>query len=176
MVPSSISKRSTSLSNCPKILAKLTATDVTPCSRLDPVRLCEIRFPSYFAISAVIREVVVLPLLPVITIFFALLAPMTDCNTFGSIRRAIIPGRLVPPPMRSRRPDAPANFPAEIARERRALPKGVMVFLLDDRGVREVALLLSDFSVVLLLLFTFSFSIKPHKLSSCQYGMQYNKT
>src|SRR5437588_6939723 len=71
---------------------------------------------------AVIRAVVVLPLLPVITIFLALLAPTTDLSTFGSMRRAIIPGRLVPPPMRKKRPDAPASFPAEIARASRALP------------------------------------------------------
>src|SRR3989442_15867731 len=71
---------------------------------------------------AVIRAVVVLPLLPVITFFLALLVPTPDLSTLGSMRRAIIPGRLVPPPMRKKRPDAPANFPAEMARARRALP------------------------------------------------------
>src|SRR6266487_185872 len=71
---------------------------------------------------AVIRAVVVLPLLPVITIFFALLAPTTSLSTLGSIRRAITPGRLVPPPIRKKRPEAPASFPAEIARANRALP------------------------------------------------------
>src|SRR5947209_15029746 len=69
---------------------------------------------------AVIRAVVVLPLLPVITIFVALLAPTTALSTLGSMRRAIIPGKLVPPPMRKKRPEAPANFPAEMARAMRA--------------------------------------------------------
>jgi hypothetical protein len=88
-----------------------------------------------------------------------------------------MPGRLVPPPTRNKRPDAPASLPAEIARERRALPKGVIVFLPADRGVREVALPESgDSSALLLLLFIFSFSIKPHKICSFQYGIQYNKT
>src|SRR5947209_20253561 len=100
--------------------------------------------------AAAMREVVVLPLLPVITIFFALLVPMTDFSISGAIRRAIIPGRLVPPPIRSKRPDAPASLPAEIARERRALPKGVIVFLTGDREVREVALLESGDSSTLL--------------------------
>src|SRR5712691_3476402 len=72
---------------------------------------------------AVMRAVVVLPLLPVITIFLALLAPTTDLSTLGSMRRAIMPGKLVPPPMRKKRPDAPASFPAEMARASRARPK-----------------------------------------------------
>src|SRR5450759_3314382 len=72
---------------------------------------------------AVMRAVVVLPLLPVITIFLAVLAPTTDFNTLGSMRRAIMPGKLVPPPMRKKRPEAPASLPAEIARARRARPK-----------------------------------------------------
>src|SRR5713226_8771170 len=71
---------------------------------------------------AVMRAVVVLPLLPVITIFLALLAPTTDLSTLGSMRRAIMPGKLVPPPMRKKRPDAPASFPAEMARASRARP------------------------------------------------------
>src|SRR5438874_13230682 len=89
---------------------------------LEPVRLCETRWPVKSAIVAVIRAVVVLPLLPVITIFLALLAPMTDLSTLGSMRRAIIPGKLVPPPTRNKRPEAPANFPAEMARALRARP------------------------------------------------------
>src|SRR6266567_9319269 len=78
---------------------------------------------------AVIRAVVVLPLLPVITILVALLAPMTDLRILGSIRRAIMPGKLVPPPRRKSRSDAPMNFPAEMARARRALsrPDGIGV-------------------------------------------------
>jgi hypothetical protein len=36
------------------------------------------------------------------------------------MRRAIIPGKLVPPPIWRRRPDAPANLPADIAIARRA--------------------------------------------------------
>src|SRR6266568_9630839 len=71
---------------------------------------------------AVMRAVVVLPLLPVMTIFSAVLAPTTDLRILGSMRRAIMPGKLVPPPMRKKRPDAPASFPAEMARARRALP------------------------------------------------------
>src|SRR5712692_7148417 len=71
---------------------------------------------------AVMRAVVVLPLLPVITIFLALLAPITDLRTLGSMRLAIMPGKLVPPPMRKKRPDAPASFPAEMARASRARP------------------------------------------------------
>src|SRR5258708_9625914 len=48
------------------------------------------------------------------------------------MRRAIKPGKLVPPPTPSRRPDAPASFPAEIASARRALsrPEGVVEWLL----------------------------------------------
>src|SRR5579863_4120127 len=103
--------------------AKLTATDVTPCNILEPVRLCETRWPLKSAIAAVMRAVVVLPLLPVITIFLALLAPTTDFRTLGSMRRAIMPGKLVPPPMRKKRPEAPASLPADIANARRALPR-----------------------------------------------------
>ncbi len=72
---------------------------------------------------AVIREVVVLPLLPVITIFLALLAPITDLSTLGSIRRATMPGKLVPPLTRSKRPVPPTSFPAEIASVKRARPR-----------------------------------------------------
>src|SRR5260221_11943959 len=99
---------------------------------LEPARLCETRFPSLAAIAAVMRAVVVLPLLPVMTIFLALLAPTTDLSILGSMRRAIKPGKLVPPPTPSRRPDAPASFPAEIASARRALsrPEGVVEWLL----------------------------------------------
>src|SRR5581483_11672671 len=123
MVPSSTSKSSTSLSRWPKILAKLTATEVTPCNRLEPERLCETRLPQALAMVAVIRAVVVLPLLPVITIFFALLAPMTDFSILGSMRRATMPGKLVPPLTRSKRPVLPTSFPAEIASANRALPR-----------------------------------------------------
>src|SRR5579875_541386 len=123
IVPSSISNSSTSLSSRPKMSAKLTATEVTPCSILEPVRLCETRCPLASAIAAVMRAVVVLPLLPVMTIFFALLAPTTALSTLGSMRRAIIPGRLVPPPIRKKRPEAPASFPAEMARASRARPR-----------------------------------------------------
>src|SRR6266480_2448235 len=89
---------------------------------------------------AVIRAVVVLPLLPVITIFVALLAPTTALRTFGSMRRAIIPGKLVPPPMRKKRPEAPANFPAEMARARRARPspEGAVPALLLLVGVSSI--------------------------------------
>src|SRR5207249_1695402 len=81
---------------------------------------------------AVMRAVVVLPLLPVMTIFLASLAPTTDLRMLGSMRRAMSPGKLVPPPIRRRRPDAPANLPAEMARARRALPNpdGAVVVLL----------------------------------------------
>src|SRR5258708_20883358 len=94
---------------------------------LERAGLCETRFPLLTAIAAVMRAVVVSPLLPVMTIFLAGLAPTTDLSTLGSMRRAIKPGKLVPPPMPSRRPDAPASFPAEIASARRALsrPDGV---------------------------------------------------
>src|SRR5436853_6005109 len=143
MVPSSISKSSTSLSNRPNISAKFTATEVTPCSMLEPVRLCETRWPVKSAIVAVMRAVVVLPLLPVITIFLAVLVPTTDFRTLGSMRRAIMPGKLVPPPIRKKRPDAPANFPAEMARARRALPKpdGVVPTLLLPAGISSVAII-----------------------------------
>src|SRR5437868_14946295 len=89
---------------------------------------------------AVIRAVVVLPLLPVITIFLALLAPMTDLSTLGSMRRAIIPGKLVPPPTRNKRPEAPANFPAEMARALRARssPEGAVAALLLLVGVSSI--------------------------------------
>ena len=132
MVPSSTSKSSTSLSSRPKILAKLTATDVTPWTRLEPERLWETCWPHCFAIVAVMREVVVLPLLPVMTIFFALLAPITDFRILGSMRRATMPGKLVPPLTRNRRPVAPTNFPAEIANASRPLSmpdSGAMVLL-----------------------------------------------
>src|SRR5712692_9546498 len=91
---------------------------------------------------AVIRAVVVLPLLPVITIFLALLAPTTALSTFGSMRRAIMPGKLVPPPMRKKRPEAPASLPAEMARARRALPNpdGTALVLAALAGVSSVAI------------------------------------
>src|SRR5690348_1067660 len=103
--------------------AKLTATEVTPCSMLEPERLCETRLSQALAMVAVIRAVVVLPLLPVITIFLALLAPITDFRILGSMRRATMPGKLVPPLTRSRRPVPPTSLPAEIANARRALPR-----------------------------------------------------
>src|SRR6266480_4083406 len=89
---------------------------------------------------AVIRAVVVLPLLPVITIFVALLAPTTALSTFGSMRRAIIPGKLVPPPTRNKRPEAPANFPAEMARAMRARssPEGAVLAPLLLVGVSSI--------------------------------------
>src|SRR5256714_14766194 len=89
---------------------------------------------------AVIRAVVVLPLLPVITIFVALLAPTTALSTLGSLRRAIIPGKLVPPPTRNKRPEAPANFPAEMARALRARPspEGAVPALLLLVGVSSI--------------------------------------
>src|SRR5579859_3708902 len=115
------------------MLAKLTATEVTPCSRFEPERLCETRLSQALAMVAVIRAVVVLPLLPVITIFFALLAPITDFRILGSMRRATMPGKLVPPLTRSRRPVPPTSLPAEIASANRALPSpdgGVILPLL----------------------------------------------
>src|SRR5437667_8745971 len=156
IVPSSISNSSTSLCNLPKISAKLTATEVTPCSILEPARLCETLFPLLTAIAAVMRAVVVLPLLPVMTIFLALLAPTTDLSTSGSIRLAIKPGKLVPPPTRNKRPDAPASFPAEIARLRRALsrPEGAAILPLEP-------------CVSSLIMYPHQFTIL--------YGMQYNK-
>src|SRR6266566_6389659 len=94
---------------------------------------------------AVIRAVVVLPLLPVITIFLALLAPTTALSTLGSMRRAIIPGKLVPPPMRKKRPETPANFPAEMARALRARPspEGAVAALLLLVGVSSIFMIRS---------------------------------
>src|SRR5260370_38915326 len=102
------------------------------------------------------RAVVVLPLLPVMTIFLALLAPTTDFSISGSMRLATKPGKLVPPPIRKKRPDAPASFPAEIARLRRALsrPDGVAILPLEA--------CMSSLTIYL------------HSFPSF-YGMQYNK-
>src|SRR5437660_853445 len=162
MVPSSISKSSTSLSRRPKTSAKLTATEVTPCSMLDPVRFCETRRPLASAMAAVIRAVVVLPLLPVITIFLALLAPMTDLRTFGSMRRAIMPGRLVPPPICRKRPDAPASLPAAIARARRALPSPVGAALTEAVSSPCSVVDALELSVIMILIYLLSCTLQTH--------------
>src|SRR5437879_4402811 len=135
---------------------------------LEPVRLCEMRLPASAAMVAVMRAVVVLPLLPVMTIFVAFLGPTTDLRTLGSMRRAIKPGKLVPPPIRKRRPDAPANFPAEMASARRALPSPVGA---------ELALLLVELALLSLVLVGISsVCMKTSLLSTLGLvPQQYNK-
>ena len=81
MTASSISKMSTSAARAPRKSAPLTATEVTPCNRLEPARFCVTRLPAACASAAIMRHVVVLPLLPVTTILRAELAPTTLRNT-----------------------------------------------------------------------------------------------
>src|SRR5713226_9290564 len=111
---------------------------------------------------AVIREVVVLPLLPVITIFLALLAPITDLSTLGSIRRATMPGKLVPPLTRSQRPVPPTSFPAEIASVKRALPR-------PDGGV-NLPLLCCISSFTIKYLYLFVIVVAACSITKCQGG------
>jgi len=119
-VASSTSSRSNSASIRPHRSVPCTAAEVTPCSKLEPDRFWVTRRPPVWARAASMRQVVVLPLLPVTTVLRASLAAVAFSSTCGSIRRATMPGKLVPPPTPRTRDAVPAALPPASASARRA--------------------------------------------------------
>src|SRR5216683_4518577 len=119
------SSRSSCASIRPRRSIPRTAAEITPCNRFEPDRFWVTLRPLARARAASIRQVVVLPLLPVtITLRVSVAAP-TFRRMWGSIRRATLPGKLVPPPNRSTRHAVPTALPAPSASARRACPEGV---------------------------------------------------
>src|SRR5579859_5433831 len=96
----------------PSSAAASTKVVPIPRIRLEPLRLCTGVAPAATAISASMRAVVVLPLVPVTRA-----RPPPSCRASrltsrGSIRCATTPGNAVPPPRPSPRLAAPNNLPA----------------------------------------------------------------
>lgn len=112
---SSVSNRPMCACVRPPSDAPASAVAVTPLIRLAPARLWSGVRPSSASIAAIMRVVVVLPLVPETSTTPRGSVAVNFCNTCGSIRWATTPGSVVPPPRRSMRLAMPADFPAATA-------------------------------------------------------------
>src|SRR5258706_2149060 len=123
-VASSTSSRSSWASIRPRRSVPRTAAEITPCNRLEPARFWVTLRPPACARAASMRQVVVLPLLPVTITLWASLVATVLCRTPGSTQRATAPGKLVPPPTRRTLDAVPAALPAASASVKRACADG----------------------------------------------------
>src|SRR5215208_8112048 len=106
----------------------------TPRTRLEPERLWTTRDPCACRMSASMREIVVLPLVPAMTTVPCGSRLAILSRSRGSMRSATRPGAAVPPPRPSPRIAAPVALAAASAAIRRASSGGELGTFGEDDG------------------------------------------